>query len=205
MLTKITKGAERAQDLVAQIMSFSRQDEGTPGNIDTYALVQDSMDLLRSVAPSTIEIIERFDRDVGEVLADKAQIESVIMNLVSNAFDAMEGKPGRLEILLSPVELEKDDTGSDADLKEGRYANLRIIDTGAGMDEECMKRIFDPFFTTKKVGVGTGLGLSSAYGIVSNHGGSIKVSSKLGVGTTFDVYLPLIATQVEHQESTRGD
>jgi signal transduction histidine kinase len=142
---------------------------------------------------------------MGEVCADKAQIESVIMNLVSNAFDAMEGKPGRLEILLSQVELDKNDTDSDADLEEGRYAKIRIADTGSGMDEDCMKRIFEPFYTTKKVGTGTGLGLSTVYGIVTNHGGTIKVSSELGVGTTFDVYLPLVATEVEHEVSARGD
>lgn len=193
-LSKITMGAERAKHLVAQIMAFSRQDEGKLENIDPYELVQGSMDLLRSVAPATVKIIERIDKDVGEVLADKTQIESVIMNLVSNAFDAMEGKQGKLEITLSQIELEMNDIGSDTDLEEGRYAKFQVTDTGAGIDEKSMKRIFDPFFTTKEVGAGTGLGLSSAFGIVSNHGGSITVSSELGVGTTFDVYLPIIAT-----------
>ncbi len=204
-LSKITEGAKRAQDLVAQIMSFSRQDEGKLKNIDPCELLQGSLLLVHSIAPATVKIIERIDKDVEEVLVDNAQIESVIFNLVSNAFDAMEGKQGKLEISLSQIELEKNDIGSDADLEEGRYAKFQFIDTGVGMDEKCMNQIFDPFFTTKEVGSGTGLGLSSAYGIVSNHGGNIKVSSELGVGTTFEVYLPLVATEVEQEVSEKGD
>ena len=97
------------------------------------------MDLLHSTAPANVKIIALFDKDVGKVLADKAQIESVILNLVSNAFDAMEGKRGKLEVRLSQFELAKNDIVSNADLKEGRYANFQFIDTGIGMDEKFMK------------------------------------------------------------------
>ena len=205
MLVEIVRGAKRAQDLVAQIMSFSRQDEGKLENIDPCELLRDSMALLRPIAPSNVKIIEHMDKDVGEVRADKAQIESVFMNLASNAFDAMEGKQGELEISLSQIELEKNVTVSDTDLEEGRYAKFQFIDTGVGMDEECMKRIFDPFFTTKEVGRGTGLGLSTVHGIVSSYGGAVEVSSRLGVGTTFDIYLPTIATQSDHEGRSEGD
>ena len=192
-LAKIIQAGERAKDMVAGILAFSRWDTPNRDIVDIYTVMQPALALLRSTVPSTIDIKENLDRDTGTVLADAAQIETVLMNLTSNAVHAMDGGTGDLTISLSPASVDETLAESVRGLEPGSYAKLTVTDTGHGMDEASLEHIFDPFFTTKEAGVGTGLGLASAFGIISSHEGAITASSSPGEGSTVDVYLPLSA------------
>jgi signal transduction histidine kinase len=141
--------------------------------------------------PSNITIKESLEKNSGRVFGDPAQIQTVIMNLVANAVDAMEGKTGDLTVSLSQAFVDDSPANSVPGLDKGNYAKLTIADQGLGMDEDTLNRIFDPFFTTKEPDKGTGLGLSSAFGTIYKHGGTIRASSFPDAGTVFDVYLPL--------------
>jgi signal transduction histidine kinase len=191
-LEKVVQAAMRARDLVSKILTFSRQEDLAQKNIDVIAIVKETLGLLRTTLPSTVKLKEDVHLDNGQIFADAAQIGTVLLNLASNAADSMDGKPGSLEIALARVEIGEHSIGGLKSAEPGPYARIQVKDTGHGMDEATLKRIFEPFFTTKDVGKGTGLGLATAYGIIANHGGIIEVSSKVDVGTTFDVYLPLV-------------
>ena len=190
-LDKIIQAGERAKGMVSGMLAFSRQDNPKREIVDIHTILQSALALLRSTVPSTIGIKENLDRDTGTVLADAAQIETVLMNLTSNAVHAMDGGTGDLTISLSPANVDETLAESVRGLEPGSYAKLTVTDTGHGMDEASLEHIFDPFFTTKEIGVGTGLGLASAFAIISSHEGAIIASSSPGEGSTFDVYLPL--------------
>jgi CheY-like chemotaxis protein len=147
--------------------------------------------LLRSSIPSTVDIIQRIDASCGMILADATQIHQVIVNLCTNAWQAMEKDGGRLTVELKQVEVDPAVAKIHPTLLEKEYVRLTVQDTGQGMDESTMERIFEPFFTTKPVDKGTGLGLSVVHGIVQKHKGEIIVYSEPGAGTVFHVYLPL--------------
>ncbi len=191
-LEKVLQAAGRAKGLVAKILAFSRQEEAKQKPTDVGAIVDETLGLLRTTLPSTISIEEKRTLEHAKVFADAGQIGTALMNLASNAADAMEGLPGRLVVSLDRAEIGADMVKAFKDVKPGAYVRIRVKDNGQGMDEATMRRIFEPFFTTKAVGKGTGLGLATAYGIVTNHGGVIDVASEIGKGATFDVYLPLM-------------
>jgi PAS domain S-box-containing protein len=192
-LEKVVQATERAKDLVARILAFSRQEEDVKQEkVDIYSVVREAMGILHSTIPSTIEINEHLDEETGTFFVDAGQIQTMLMNLASNAIDAMDGKTGRIDISLKRTEITAKRAGGVHGLKPGTWARLTVEDNGCGMDEETLERIYDPFFTTKGVGEGTGLGLSMVHGFVRHHGGAINVSSKPGEGTIFDVYLPLV-------------
>jgi len=188
----VVQACERARDLVDQILAFGLRTEIKRDNIDIHVIVQESMALARTMLPKAVSLTENLDPTTGVVFADAAQIGAVIMNLISNAVDALDGGKGEVSISLSQVVFDKGKGDVPLDSKPGPNARIRVEDNGKGMDEETRKRIFDPFFSTKKVNKGTGLGLSSAYGTVTRHDGAIDVSSRLGEGTTIDVYLPIV-------------
>ncbi|MCH8244116.1 MAG: hypothetical protein IH897_16120 [Planctomycetes bacterium] len=188
---KVVRAAESARNLVARILLFAHEEEPRLDICEICVVVRQAMELMESLLPSTIKIKVNLDPDTGIVSADAAQIETVLLNLASNAADAMNGKPGELELSLSRVEVDGKLASSVPGLKAGAYAMLSVADSGHGMDENTMNHLFDPFFTTKEVGEGTGLGLSTVHGIVTRHGGAIDVSSMPGLGSRFDVYLPL--------------
>jgi len=191
-LEKIVEASERAKALVAQVMAFGRQDEPKMENVDIGRIVRETMELLYKTLLSTITIRKHLDEATGNVWADAAQIGAVVINLVNNAQDSFDGKSGTIDVMLGPIDVNDELTKTVQGLRTGPYAKLTVADCGKGMDDETLRRVFDPFFTTKEVGTGKGLGMSMVYGIVKRHDGAINLASKPGVGTTVDIYLPLV-------------
>ena len=194
-LSEIDKASARASDLVQQILTFSRRRPQERNIIRLQEVVEESVRLLKATLPAGIELVVTCAPGTPNVLADRTQIYQILMNLCTNARHAITGQTGRIEVTLSGVDLSIEDAHSG--LPPGRYARLRISDTGMGMDAATMARIFDPFFTTKAPGEGTGLGLAVVDGIVKNHGGTIMVYSKPGRGTVFHLSLPAAGPVVE--------
>lgn len=190
-LDKVVDAGERARDLVGNILEFSHKGDAQENSIDVQDSVHSALGLLRPTMPTNVVLKEQVDAVAGAVRAHPAQIGVIVMNLVSNAADALRGTTGEVTVSLTFAEVDAPMAGSVANLEPGRFARLTVKDTGEGMTEETQRQIFDPFFTTKDVGAGTGLGLSSVFGIVSNLGGTLDVHSALHVGTTIDVYFPL--------------
>ena len=182
----------RARELVKQILTFSRKTEQERKPVQVSLLVKETLKLLRSSLPSTIEIRRDLEEDAMDstVMADPIQIHQVLMNLCTNAAHAMSERGGVLSVALKNEEISSGARDKIVDLAPGAYLRLSVADTGHGFDEATKQRIFDPYFTTKGPSEGTGLGLAVVYGIVENLTGAITVFSKPGEGTTFDVYLP---------------
>ena len=197
-LNQVLSAAMRAKDLVQQILSFSRQQAGGRIPVQARLIIKEAIKLLRASLPATMEIREDIAPDVGLVEADPTRIHQVMMNLCTNAVQAMEGEKGVLSIDLHNVEIPGDtpETGTASppvpELQPGRYLCLGVRDTGCGMTPEVQKRIFDPYFTTREKEVGTGLGLAVVHEIVRSYGGAVTVESRPGKGSTFRVYLPLM-------------
>ncbi|MBE0599246.1 MAG: PAS domain S-box protein [Desulfuromonadales bacterium] len=191
-LAIILKAGFRAKNLVKQILTLSCHGEGERKPLHLQPIASECLKLLRASLPATIDLHHHPGEKLGMVLADPTQMHQVIMNLCTNAADAMRDQGGVLDILLDNVTLPSNDQLGDLHLAVGRYLRLTVADTGIGMDRKTRERIFDPFFTTKEPGRGTGLGLSVVQGIVKNHGGGITFASEPGKGTTFQVYLPCI-------------
>jgi two-component system cell cycle sensor histidine kinase/response regulator CckA len=199
-LDEVLKASRRATDLVKQILTFSRQGEHEKKPLEMGALVKETLKFLRASVPVTIQIRQNIKGETGTVLADATQIHQVLMNLCTNAAQAMGEKGGVLEVSLGNLNLDADGADQYPNLEPGQYVRLTVSDTGHGMDREVMERIFEPFFTTKKQDMGTGMGLSVVHGIVKSHGGVIAVHSEPGRGTTFHVLFPTIerAAAPEH-------
>ncbi|MCF8044428.1 MAG: PAS domain S-box protein [Desulfarculaceae bacterium] len=197
-IEQIIKGAQRATGLIHQILTFSRQSEHEKRALNISVVVKESLKLLRSSLPSTIEIRENI-ASRAKVLADPTQIHQVVMNLCTNAYHAMRSSGGVLNVDLTEVAISDKSSVPDLNIRSGKYLRLEIRDTGQGMDNETLRKVFDPYFTTKAPGEGTGLGLSLVYGIVEDHGGCIRASSTPGEGTSFQVFLPLAGNKTTSQ------
>ena len=195
MLPKVIDASLRARDLVRQILDFSRKSAVTRIPIQLHLLVKETIKLLRASIPSTIEIKQAINIDCGYVLADPTQIHQVLINLCTNAAQAME-EGGELRVALDGVTLTTQELTNEPTLTPGPYVRLTIADTGSGIDPTILGRIFEPYFTTKEVGKGSGMGLAVVHGAVTRHHGMIRVESVLGQGTTFTVYFPQVC-QVE--------
>ncbi|MBU1564588.1 MAG: response regulator [Proteobacteria bacterium] len=191
-IDQVLQAANRAKELVKQILAFSRQAKSLKFPVQPITIIKEAVKLLRSSIPTTITIEQDIDQDAGVVLADPSQIHQIIMNLCTNAFHAMEIEGGTLTISLHKITLSHDDLCNEANLPSGSFLQLSIKDTGVGIAPEIREKIFDPYFTTKEVGKGTGMGLSMVHGIVQSYGGSISCDSKLGEGTIFTITLPTI-------------
>ncbi|MEK6583112.1 MAG: PAS domain S-box protein [Nitrospirota bacterium] len=182
--------AERAASLTHSLLAFSRKQIMSTRPVNLNEIVGVVKKLLVRLIGEDIEVKTLLSEDDLTVMADPGQIEQVLINLATNARDAMEGG-GVLTIITKPVELDNNFIMAHNYGKKGKYAFVSVTDTGTGMDERTKEKIFDPFFTTKEVGKGTGLGLAIVYGIIKQHNGYINVYSEQGQGTTFNIYLPL--------------
>jgi len=188
---EIFLAGKRAGDLVNQILAFSRQSEHKMTPVRVQNVLKEVLKLSRSTIPTNIELQQNIQQNCGLVMADPTQVHQVAMNLITNAFHAIEGKNGAINIELKDITLKKNEL-HDSTLQPGQYVRLSVSDNGIGMSQDTIHNIFEPYFTTKKQGKGTGLGLAVVYGIVKEHGGDIKVHSKVGEGTTFNVFFPLM-------------
>ena len=194
-LEEIRKAGARTRDLVQQILSFSRRQPTELKAIALSMVVDESARLLRATLPGRVAIEVNSDADVPLVLGDATQLEQILINIATNAMQAMRDQPGRIVIRLDTVVLDAALARTHPELAEmharrpGRTARLAVSDNGPGMGAAMIGRIFEPFFTTKPVGEGTGLGLSVVHGIVQSHEGAIVVDSTPGKGTTFTIYL----------------
>jgi PAS domain S-box-containing protein len=190
-LQQIQTAGRRATDLVKQILTFSRQGDQKRQPLRLAPVVKEALKLLRGTLPTSVEFRVDVDANCGPVMADPGQIHQVMMNLCTNAYHAMRPKGGVLTVSLREIDAGAEWTSAELSIEPGRYVELSIADTGCGMDEATQRRIFEPFFTTKQPGEGTGLGLATVHGIVKSHKGGIRVDSKPGKGTRFDVLFPL--------------
>ncbi len=200
-LERAHKSCLRAREIVRQVLAFARQQPTARCNGPLAPIVEESAALLRATLPASAQLSVSIAKDVPDVLADAAQIEQVIVNLVTNAWHALGDRPGNITLTLEQASGEEMARRLPGRRQAGG-AKLTVRDTGAGMDAMTRQRIFDPFFTTKPAGKGTGLGLSIVFGIVESHQGHIAVESQLAVGTTFSIVLP--AAPVEGGNSAGG-
>ncbi|MFA5902946.1 MAG: PAS domain S-box protein [Desulfobacula sp.] len=189
-LKEIKKASLRAGDVVRQLLNFSRKTEQSKKIIDIHPMIKESIKLLRSSIPASIDIQMNLPDSTKTIMADPTQIHQVLINLCTNASHAMEKEGGILKIDLSEVELDTVAVSQFPEIQAGQYVQLTISDTGHGIDPEIKTKIFDPYFTTKEIGKGTGMGLAVVLGIVKNHNGAISVYSEPGRGSTFKVLFP---------------
>jgi PAS domain S-box-containing protein len=206
---KILNAAHRGRDLVKQVVAFSREGEQERHPLNLPALLKEALELVRASLVADIEIKPRFEVSSGILKSNPSQIQQVLLNLCTNAADAIGDHTGEIEIALTEVEVGAGEAKS-RDLAPGPYFKLSVRDTGAGMTPEVMEHIFEPFFTTKAPGEGTGMGLAVVHGIVSSHRGRIEVESRVGGGSAFHLFLPRAdaekpATEPSETSVPRGD
>lgn len=194
-LSQILDAARRGKDMVRQIIAFSQQREQDRKPVEIVPIIKETLKLLRISIPKNIDIVEKIHVESAVAVADPTQIQQVLMNLGHNAAHAMREKGGTLEVNLSETSVSAKKNAHILDVKPGAFIRLSVSDSGQGIPPEIMSRIFEPFFTTKKRGEGTGMGLAVVHGIVKSHGGAIAVSSDVGKGAEFTVFLPCISGQ----------
>ena len=187
---QLIQAVDRAKKLVKQILTFSREGDETPKPLVVNPIVKEVLEMLRSTLPTTINIQHYIQKEALTLLGNPTEVHQILMNLCTNAVQAMQGKAGILRVELKEIE-------SPSGLS---YLGLTVSDTGDGIPPDILERIFDPYFTTKKPGEGTGLGLSVVHGIVKRYGGGIKIDTKPGKGTTVTVKIPLIDVELKPKE-----
>lgn len=192
-LNEINRASVRARLLVQQILAFSRRQTQELKQQALQPLVQETLAMMRALLPMGVAQVCDVSAEPIRVHADATQLQQVLINLCTNAWQSMDGRSGKIHVTLSPVEVDDGLAGCLGGIAPGSYACLSVKDDGPGMDEATQQRIFEPFFTTKAPGDGTGLGLAVVHGIVKAHKGAINVHSQLGKGTRFDIYLPRIS------------
>lgn len=198
-VASIHQAGQRAKELVNQILSFSRQMETRKTPVRFQQVLKEVLKLVHATIPSNITIRHNLQNDCGPLLADPTNLHQIAMNLITNAFHAVEHNSGSITIELRQIICDRDDADTMA-LPPGAYARLTVSDTGHGIPPHVLPKIFDPYFTTKPQGKGTGMGLAACYGIVQEHGGDIRVYSEIDQGTTFKVFLPILTCNPDVQQ-----
>jgi len=199
-LEEVRDASLRAKDMIQQLLSFGRKSDYVRKPLKIIPDINESLKFLRSSIPRSVKIKKIFPEDSYTILADQTQIHQIMINLCSNAFDAMEEDGGLLTVQLADENIYQWSMKSANRLAPGQYVKLSIIDTGHGMSSDTIKRIFEPYFTTKDVGKGTGMGLAVVHGIVEKYGGHISVESEIGKGTVFNLWLPAVDKLEEKPE-----
>lgn len=189
-LEQIRRAGHRGREMVQQILTFARRRPKRPEHCELHDLVDETLALLRPTVPTPVRIEASLSSTPLRVFADATQIEQALINLCANAWQAMSGRPGLIEISADEVLLDREAAERIGGLPPGRYVHLYVRDDGPGMDEATVKHAFEPFFTTKPEGEGTGLGLSMVHGIVTGHGGAVTVQTAKGEGCCFHIWLP---------------
>ncbi|WP_456405476.1 hybrid sensor histidine kinase/response regulator [Caldithrix abyssi] len=195
----IEKSAQRAADLTQQLLIFSRKGQPKLQPVQVNECVNETIKLIRSTFPKTIEIETELDEKLPEIMADPTQLSQMILNLCVNARDAMPDGEGKISFRTREVIVEHPEAYKNPDAREGHFVQLTIADTGSGIPDEIKNKIFEPFFTTKPRGKGTGMGLAMVYGFVRNLGGFIQFHSKLNEGTTFQIHFPVKPIHLEEK------
>jgi CheY-like chemotaxis protein len=208
-LDSIVVAGERGRALVDRVLAFSRSAVGERVPVHVEKVVREALDLISAKLPPNVTLHAKLHAGAAAMLGDATQVHQVLMNLATNAVQAMP-LGGTLRVSLDAVRIDAAPPPAIGSLAEADYLVLKVADTGTGIAPEIVDRIFDPFFTTKEVGTGTGLGLSLVHGIVAELGGAIDVASRPGAGSTFTVYLPrsgdaLDSLQIDEPELPRGD
>ncbi|MCB0281244.1 MAG: PAS domain S-box protein [Calditrichae bacterium] len=196
-IEQVLIGAERAKELVAQILAFSRKQEFNLDQLKISSLVKEVVKLIKGSVPGNIKIEYNISDMDGIILGDFTQIHQVMMNIVTNAVQAIKSETGTISISLEKCDIKKNNNNLKIPVADGQYVKITIVDSGSGIPENVLNKIFDPFFTTKEKG--TGLGLSVVDGIVKNHGGHVLVRSEKEVGSTFELYFPRHNTTCEEK------
>ena len=191
-IEQVLLAGNRAKDLVKHILSFSRKELHSKKPVQIAVIVSEAVQFLRATIPTTIEITVSFDEQCGTIMADPTQIHQVIVNLCTNAYQAIGDDGGVMEVSLSMKEVVEVDKRDGMELRPGKYVVLSVKDNGPGIESKIIDRIFDPYFTTKEVGKGSGMGLAVVHGIMKSHDGIVTVDSKLGSGTIFSAIFPAI-------------
>ncbi|HIL81307.1 MAG TPA: PAS domain S-box protein [Myxococcales bacterium] len=191
-LTEISRAGDKANSITKQLLAFSRRDSLSTENINPAAMVASLVDMVSKVLPDSIRLDLKKEGSSWFVRSEPARLEQAVLNLILNAADAMPDG-GKVYLRIRDLVVDKDTAATIKDLNPGEYSCIEVNDDGVGMDAETLEHIFDPFFTTKATGEGTGLGLSTTYGIVHQSGGAIGVESLPGVGSTFTIHLPRAA------------
>ena len=191
-LEEVLKAASRAKELVQQILTFSRQNGHERKPIRVPIIIREALKLLRASIPKTIDIVTDLEENCSPIMGNPTQMHQVVMNLCTNAYQAMRETGGKIHVRLGEVNIGYEEMAQRIGIKMGPHLHLVVQDNGVGMDATVLERIFEPYYTTQEPGKGTGLGLSVIHGIVKNHGGFITVESLPGQGSSFHVYLPTI-------------
>ncbi len=208
-LEEVLKAASRAKELIQQILIFSRRNGSERKPIRVPIIIREALKLLRASIPTTIDIIADLEENCSLIMGNPTQVHQVVVNLCTNAYQAMHESGGEIHVRLSEESIGYEEMVQRIGIKMGPHLHLVVEDNGLGMDATVLERIFEPYYTTKEPGKGTGLGLSVIHGIVKNHGGFITVESRPGQGSSFHVYLPTIdemeqAIEVENRVAETG-
>jgi PAS domain S-box-containing protein len=200
-IEKVLGAADRAADLVSQILTFSRQENTDKQLLQPHLIIKETLKMLRATLPATVEVKKEIDPHCGSILSTPSSIHQIVVNLCTNGLHSMIDQEGTLTVGLRCQELSDADTKETGKLPSGSYVVLTVSDTGCGMDQPAIDRIFEPYFTTKEKEGGTGLGLALVHGIVEDCNGFIDVKSRVGKGSTFSVYFPgTKKSAVRHRE-----
>ena len=202
-LDQVIQAGKRARDLVKQILTFSRQAEAQKNPLQIAEVVTESIKMLRSSIPTTIDFHMNLDPQADLVFADSTQIHQIIVNLCTNAYHALEETGGNLSVALQNTSFDQQDLEHVTTVLPGKFVQLAIGDSGTGMSKEVQEKMFDPYFTTKETAKGTGMGLAIVHGIVQNHGGFITCHSEIGVGTVFQINLPALTERTVFEKEER--